>query len=87
MQPMMKRSPVLLRHSNPIAPASSYPTQGRLLHFVPEWCASPLPFYLVYPYARYYPARLRLFMETVRAMMSLIEEKTFSVFNSKNKRT
>jgi DNA-binding transcriptional LysR family regulator len=58
-----------------------------LLHLVPEWCASPLPLYLVYPYARYYPARLRLFMETVRAMMPLIEEKTFSVFNSKNKRT
>lgn len=57
--------------------------QGRLLHLVPEWRASPLPFYLVYPYARYYPARLRLFMETVRAMMPLIEEKTSEVLTRK----
>lgn len=59
--------------------------KGRLLHLVPEWRASPLPFYLVYPYARYYPARLRLFMETVRAMMPQIEEKTSEVLTKKSK--
>jgi DNA-binding transcriptional LysR family regulator len=50
--------------------------QGRLIHLAPEWRAAPLPVYMVYPYARYYPARLRLFVETIRSMMPLIEEKT-----------
>jgi DNA-binding transcriptional LysR family regulator len=45
--------------------------QGRLLHLVPEWRAPPMPVYLVYPHARYYPARLRLFLETIRAIQPL----------------
>ncbi|RBA23091.1 LysR family transcriptional regulator [Herminiimonas fonticola] len=60
--------------------------QGRLLHLAPDWRAAPLPVYLVYPYARYYPARLRLFVETIRSMMPLIEEKTFAVLTRKKKR-
>ncbi len=40
--------------------------QGRLLHLVPQWQAPPLPMYLVYPYARFYPAKLRRFVETMR---------------------
>jgi DNA-binding transcriptional LysR family regulator len=40
--------------------------QGRLVHLLPEWEASPLPVYLVYPYARFYPAKLRCFIETMR---------------------
>ena len=40
--------------------------QGRLLHLVPDWQAAPLPVHLVYPYARFYPARLRRFVETMR---------------------
>jgi DNA-binding transcriptional LysR family regulator len=40
--------------------------RGRLLHLVPGWQAAPLPMYLVYPYARFYPARLRAFVELMR---------------------
>ncbi|MFE8647124.1 LysR family transcriptional regulator [Sphingomonas sp. NCPPB 2930] len=39
---------------------------GRLLHLVPEWHAAPLPVYLLYPHARFYPARLRRFLEAMR---------------------
>ncbi|WP_144947623.1 LysR family transcriptional regulator [Pseudomonas oryzihabitans] len=39
---------------------------GRLVHLLPEWQATALPIYLIYPYARVYPARLRLFLELVR---------------------
>ncbi|ABR90130.1 transcriptional regulator, LysR family [Janthinobacterium sp. Marseille] len=48
--------------------------QGRLLHLVPDWRAPPLPVYLVYPHARYYPARLRLFLDTMRAIKPLGQE-------------
>ena len=48
--------------------------QGRLLHLAPDWRAPPLPVYLVYPHARYYPARLRLFLDTIRAMQPLGQE-------------
>lgn len=40
---------------------------GRLLHLLPEWHAAPLPMYLLYPYAQFYPAKLRRFAEVVRA--------------------
>ncbi|WP_420995632.1 LysR family transcriptional regulator [Cupriavidus sp. 30B13] len=40
--------------------------QGRLVHLVPQWQASSLPLQLVYPYARFYPAKLRRFVETMR---------------------
>jgi DNA-binding transcriptional LysR family regulator len=43
--------------------------EGRLVRLLPEWEASPLPVYLVYPYARFYPAKLRRFIETMRDMM------------------
>lgn len=39
---------------------------GRLVHLLPDWHAAPLPIYLVYPHARFYPARLRRFVETIR---------------------
>jgi DNA-binding transcriptional LysR family regulator len=39
---------------------------GRLVHLVPQWAAAPLPVYLVYPHARFYPARLRRFLEAIR---------------------
>jgi DNA-binding transcriptional LysR family regulator len=41
-------------------------TRGRLLHLVPHWRAAPLPMYLIYPYARFHPARLRTFVELMR---------------------
>jgi DNA-binding transcriptional LysR family regulator len=40
---------------------------GRLVQLLPAWRASPLPVSLVYPYARFYPARLRQFVATMRA--------------------
>ncbi|WP_306589549.1 LysR family transcriptional regulator [Geothrix sp. 21YS21S-4] len=39
---------------------------GRLIHLAPSWQAPALPVHLVYPYARYYPARLRRFVEAMR---------------------
>ncbi|KAA9000771.1 LysR family transcriptional regulator [Affinibrenneria salicis] len=42
---------------------------GRLLRLMPHWQAAPLPVYLVYPYARYYPAKLRLFLDMMRQVM------------------
>jgi DNA-binding transcriptional LysR family regulator len=41
--------------------------QGRLVHLAPRWRAAPLPVYLVYPQARFHPARLRRFLEVIRA--------------------
>ena len=41
--------------------------QGRLVHLAPAWRAAPLPVYLVYPQARFHPARLRRFLELIRA--------------------
>jgi DNA-binding transcriptional LysR family regulator len=43
--------------------------EGRLVRLLPDWEASPLPVHLVYPYARFYPARLRRFIETMREMV------------------
>jgi DNA-binding transcriptional LysR family regulator len=39
---------------------------GRLVQLVPEWQAAPLPIWLIYPPARFYPARLRRFIEIMR---------------------
>lgn len=39
---------------------------GTLVRLAPQWCAAPLPVSLVYPYARFYPARLRRFAELIR---------------------
>ncbi|WP_223645318.1 LysR family transcriptional regulator [Corallococcus sp. EGB] len=40
--------------------------RGRLLHLVPQWQAAPLPMSLIYPAARFHPARLRRFVELMR---------------------
>jgi DNA-binding transcriptional LysR family regulator len=40
--------------------------QGRLLHLIPQWCAAPLPVYLTYPYAQFYPSRLQRFIALMR---------------------
>lgn len=40
--------------------------QGRLLHLAPSWRAAPLPVYLIYPHARFYPSRLLRFVATMR---------------------
>ncbi|SEK98181.1 transcriptional regulator, LysR family [Pseudoxanthomonas sp. GM95] len=40
--------------------------EGRLLHLAPDWRATPLPVYLVYPPARHPPAKLQRFIEAMR---------------------
>lgn len=42
---------------------------GRLVPLLPEWEAAPLPVSIIYPYARFYPARLRYFIDTMREAM------------------
>lgn len=40
--------------------------QGRLVHLVPDWRPAPLPVYLTYPHARFYPSRLLRFVALMR---------------------
>ncbi|MES2529488.1 MAG: LysR family transcriptional regulator [Pseudomonadota bacterium] len=40
--------------------------QGRLVQVLPEWHAATIPVHLVYPHARFYPAKLRRFIEAVK---------------------
>ncbi|QHE86790.1 LysR family transcriptional regulator [Hydrogenophaga sp. BPS33] len=42
---------------------------GRLVHLMPEWQAPHLPLHLIYPHARYYPVRLRRFIDAMRGAM------------------
>lgn len=45
---------------------------GTLIHLAPAWEAAPLPVYLVYPQARFYPAKLRRFIELMRERMPML---------------
>ncbi|BBF85809.1 transcriptional regulator, LysR family [Aquitalea magnusonii] len=45
----------------------TYLAQGQLIQLAPKWQAAALPVSLVYPYARFYPARLRRFIDLIRA--------------------
>lgn len=40
--------------------------EGHLVQLVPQWRAAPLPVYIVYPYAQFYPSRLLRFVEMMR---------------------
>lgn len=40
--------------------------QGRLTHVLPGWRSQSLPVYIAYPEARFYPAKLRRFVEIMR---------------------
>jgi len=42
---------------------------GALVQLVPDWQAPPLPVWLTYPWASYYPARLQLFFAMIRDVM------------------
>ncbi len=44
--------------------------QDRLLHLAPDWQGLPLPVYLVYPQASFYPARLLRFLDMMRLAMA-----------------
>ena len=43
--------------------------EGRLILLLPEWQPTALPVHLVYPWSRYYPARLRRFLEMMKQVM------------------
>ncbi|KJV34553.1 LysR family transcriptional regulator [Pantoea sp. SM3] len=43
--------------------------EGNLIQLVPEWQAPPLPVWLTYPWASYYPARMRHFFAMIREVM------------------
>lgn len=43
--------------------------KGELIQLVPEWQAPPLPVWLTYPWASYYPARMRHFFAMIREVM------------------
>lgn len=43
--------------------------EGRLVRLLPDWEPAPLPVHLVYPWARYYPARLRAFLQLMREVV------------------
>jgi DNA-binding transcriptional LysR family regulator len=45
---------------------------GRLVHLAPQWEAAPLPVTLIYPYARFYPVRLRRFIDIMRAAAPVV---------------
>ncbi len=47
---------------------------GRLVQLTPHWQAAPLPVYLIYPHARSYPAKLRLFADLIRQRMPNLVE-------------
>jgi len=47
--------------------------QGRLLHLLPAWRPTPLPAFVVYPHARYQPAKLRRFIELMRASNAMFQ--------------
>ncbi|MGV7210404.1 LysR family transcriptional regulator [Oxalobacteraceae bacterium A2-2] len=40
--------------------------QGKLVQLAPQWQAAPLPFHIVYPHARHYPAKLRRFIDLLK---------------------
>jgi len=46
-------------------------TQGRLLRLAPQWHGEPLPVYVLYPYAQFYPAKLRRFVELMRKALEI----------------
>lgn len=46
--------------------------ERRLVHLAPSWQADPLPVHLVYPYGRFYAARLRSFVEVMRKSVPLV---------------
>lgn len=43
--------------------------EGRLVRLAPQWVGDPLPIYLMHPYARQYPPRLRAFTAWMREHM------------------
>ena len=42
---------------------------GKLVNLLPDWSASSLPVNLIYPYARFYPAKLRCFVSSMKQLL------------------
>lgn len=40
--------------------------EGKLVHLTPQWQAAPLPVYITYPHAQFYPSRLQRFIALMR---------------------
>jgi DNA-binding transcriptional LysR family regulator len=40
--------------------------KGRLLHLMPQWHAAPLPVFMIWPHAQFYPSRLQHFIALMR---------------------
>ena len=49
---------------------------GKLINLLPDWSASRLPVNLIYPYARFYPAKLRCFIQIMKEVLPPIFGKT-----------
>lgn len=45
---------------------------GRLLQLAPRWRAVPLPVYITYPYAQFYPSRLLRFVAMMREAVPIV---------------
>lgn len=45
---------------------------GRLVHLAPQWRAAPLPVYLAYPQAKFYPSRLLRFVAAMREQVPAV---------------
>lgn len=51
---------------------ADYVKSGRLVEVLPDWRADALPLSVLYPYARHYPARLRLFVELMKEVLPAV---------------
>lgn len=47
---------------------------GKLINILPSWSAPPLPVYIIYPYAKFYPAKLTSFVQFMRSRVRTILE-------------
>ncbi len=66
-----------VRHGIGIAAGSSWVmqedlAQGQLLQLLPDWQISSLPVSLIYPYAPFYPAKLRCFSQLMQQVLPQI---------------
>ncbi|HHY6927154.1 LysR family transcriptional regulator [Burkholderia ambifaria] len=48
--------------------------RGELVHLAPDWYAAPLPVYMTYPHAQFYPSRLVRFVAMMREAVPLLVE-------------
>jgi len=53
---------------------AEYVKSGRLVEVLPDWRTDALPLSVLYPYARHYPARLRLFVELMKEVLPAVVE-------------